>query len=66
MELYGPQDHPPRREAQSDFTHGNCLGGTIAGRPYPHILFQLILSHSSWRYAGSPPARPCIYQLDFF
>ena len=39
---------------------------TITGRPYPHILFQLIISHSRWRYAGSPPARPCIYQLDFF
>ena len=24
---------------------------TIAGRPYPHLLFQLILSHSGWRYA---------------
>ena len=24
---------------------------TIAGQPYPHLLFQLILSHSGWRYA---------------
>ena len=24
---------------------------TIAGQPYPHMLFQLILSHSGWRYA---------------
>ena len=24
---------------------------TIAGQPYLHLLFQLILSHSGWRYA---------------
>ena len=24
---------------------------TIAGQPYSHLLFQLILSHSGWRYA---------------
>ena len=27
------------------------LGVTIAGQPYSHLLFQLILSHSGWRYA---------------
>ena len=50
-EVYFPQEHPPGREAQIDFTHGNSLGVTIAGRPFPHLLFQLILSHSGWRYA---------------
>ena len=24
---------------------------TIAGQSHPHLLFQLILSHSGWRYA---------------
>ena len=24
---------------------------TVAGRPFPHLLFQPILSHSGWRYA---------------
>ena len=51
QEVYFPQEHPPGREAQFDFTHGNALGVTIAGQPYPHLLFQLILSHSGWRYA---------------
>ena len=51
QEVYFPQDHPPGREAQFDFTHGNSLGVTVAGQPYPHLLFQLILSHSGWRYA---------------
>ena len=50
-EVYFSQEHPPGREAQIDFTHGNSLGVTIAGRPFPHLLFQLILSHSGWRYA---------------
>ena len=51
QEVYFPQEHPPGREAQFDFTHGDPLGVTIAGQPYPHLLFQLILSHSGWRYA---------------
>ena len=46
-----PQVHPPGREAQFDFTHCGELRVTIAGQPYPHLLFQLILSHSGWRYA---------------
>ena len=46
-----PQEHPPGREAQIDFSHGNSLGVTIAGHPYPHQFFQLILGHSGWRYA---------------
>ena len=50
-EVYFSQEHPPGREAQIDFTHSNSLGVTIAGRPFPHMLFQLILSHSGWRYA---------------
>ena len=49
--MYFPQEHPPGREAQFDFTHCGELKVTIAGQPYPHLLFQLILSHSGWRYA---------------
>ena len=51
QEVYFPQEHPPGREAQTDFTHCNSLGVTIGGRPYRHLLFQLVLSHSGWRYA---------------
>ena len=49
--MYFPQEHPPGREAQFDFTHGSALKVTIAGQPYRHQLFQLILSHSGRRYA---------------
>ena len=51
QEVYFPQEHPPGREAQFDFTHCNALGVTVAGQIYPHQLFQMILSHSGWRYA---------------
>ena len=56
QEVYFPQEHPPARESQTDFTHCNSLGVTIGGRPYRHLLFQLVLSqlvlsHSGWRYA---------------
>ena len=50
-EVYFPQEHPPGREAQIDFTHCGELQVTIAGQPYRHLMFQLILSHSGWRYA---------------
>ena len=49
-EVYFPEEHPSGREAQMDFTHGNSLGVRVAGRPFPHLLFQLVLSHSGWRY----------------
>ena len=50
-EVYFQQDHPPGREAQVDFTHCTELGVTIGGEPFRHLLFQLVLSHSGWRYA---------------
>ena len=51
QEVYFPQEHPPGREGQIDFTHCNSLGISIGGQPYRHLLFQLVLSHSGWRYA---------------
>ncbi len=51
QEVYFPREYPPGREAQIDFTRCNSLGVTISGRPYRHLLFQLVLSHSGWRYA---------------
>ena len=50
-EVYFPQEHPPGREAQIDFTHCNSLEVTVGGRAHRHRLFQLVLSHSGWRYA---------------
>lgn len=49
-EVFFEQVHPPGREAACDFTHATELGVTIAGRIFEHLLFQLILSYSKWRY----------------
>ena len=48
--MYFPQEHPPGREAQIDFTHCKSLGVSIGGQPYAHLLFQFVLSYSGWRY----------------
>lgn len=49
-EVYFEQVHPAGRESQIDFTHCEELMVTIAGQPFPHLLFQLLLSHSKWRF----------------
>jgi hypothetical protein len=51
-EVFFEQVHPPGREAACDFTHGTSLGVTIAGKPFVHLLFELILSFSKWRWVG--------------
>jgi hypothetical protein len=49
-EVFFPQEHPPGREAALDFSHAKSLGVTIAGEPFPHLLFQLKLSCSGWSW----------------
>jgi hypothetical protein len=49
-EVYFEQQHVAGREAAVDFTHCTELGVTIAGRPFRHLLFQLVLSFSGWRW----------------
>jgi len=49
-EVYFPQAHPPGREAAFDFTNCNDLGVTLEGEPFAHLLFELALSYSSWRW----------------
>lgn len=50
-EVYFQQEHPPGREGCFDFTCCNELGVTIAGVVFPHLLFELVLSFSGWRFA---------------
>lgn len=50
QEVYFPQEHPPGRETAFDFTNCNDLGVTIRGEPFPHLLFELTLSYSGWRW----------------
>lgn len=49
-EVFFPQEHPPGREAQLDFTHGEGLRVTIAGEAFPHLFFEFVLSYSGWRF----------------
>lgn len=51
--LHGPEQevifeqvHLPGERAQSDFTHMEDLEITIAGQPFPHLLFHLMLTYS--------------------
>jgi hypothetical protein len=41
------QCHKPGERAQSDFTHMEGLGVTLAGQPFPHLVFHLVLTYSN-------------------
>jgi len=52
--LHGPEQdvifqqvHIPGERAQSDFTHMEDLEVTIAGAPFPHLLYHLVLTYSN-------------------
>lgn len=52
--LHGPEQevifeqiHIPGRLAQSDFTDMSDLNITLAGLPFPHLLFHLVLTYSN-------------------
>jgi hypothetical protein len=49
-EVFFPQEHPPGREAAYDFTNCDELGVTICGTPFAHLLFELVLGFSGWRW----------------
>ena len=40
----------PGRQALSDFTNGGGLAVTIAGAPFPHLLYHFWLAFSGWQY----------------
>lgn len=46
-EVFFAQVHEPGVAAQSDFTHMTDLGVTLAGIPFPHLLFHLVLPYSN-------------------
>lgn len=47
-EVMFPQIHKPGEQGQSDFTHMNSLGVTIAGDPFRHLFFHFTLTYSNW------------------
>ncbi len=50
QEVYFEQRHVPGREGQLDFTHGTKLEVTVGGVLFVHLLFELVLSYSGWRW----------------
>src|SRR5215210_7929181 len=51
-EVFFEQVAAPGREAAIDFTHATELGVTIAGDPFPHLLFEFVLSYSHWTWVA--------------
>lgn len=51
-EVFFEQVAVPGREAAIDFTHASELGVTIAGDPFPHLLFEFVLSYSHWTWVA--------------
>ena len=49
-EVFFTQEHAPGRLAASDFTSMNDLQVTIAGLPFPHLLYHFVLTHSNWEH----------------
>ena len=49
-ELIFRQEHPPGWQALSDFTDAEVLGVTLAGAPFPHLLYHFWLAFSGWQY----------------
>jgi len=55
--LHGPEQevifeqvHTPGERIQSDFTHMDDLGVTLAGSDFPHLLFHSVLTYSErWK-----------------
>jgi hypothetical protein len=47
-EVFFAQVHHPGRLCASDFTHCDELGVTIAGRPFPHLVYHFVLTYSNW------------------
>ena len=46
-EVMFAQIHHPGQRAQSDFTHMTDLAVTLAGQPFPHLLYHLVLTYSN-------------------
>ena len=42
------QTYIPGRQSQSDWTHMNSLGVTIAGLPFEHLLYHFVMSYSGF------------------
>lgn len=46
------QTPEPGYMAQSDFTHAEELGVTIAGQRFPHLLYHFVMVYGCWEHVG--------------
>jgi hypothetical protein len=46
------QTPEPGLMAQSDFTHAEELGVSIAGQPFPHLLYHFVMVYSRWEHVA--------------
>jgi hypothetical protein len=51
-EVFFEQVAVPGREGAIDFTHATDLGVLIGGEPFPHLLFEFVLSYSHWTWVS--------------
>jgi hypothetical protein len=49
-EVFFEQQHVPGREGAFDFTDCTELGVTIGGQLFTHLLFEFVLTYSSWTW----------------
>jgi hypothetical protein len=47
-EVFFPQLYKPGEWCESDFTRMKCLGVTINGVPFDHMLYHFVLCYSNW------------------
>lgn len=52
QEVIFEQVHTPGERAQSDFTHMEDLEVTIAGEPFPHLVYHFVLTYSNVEVAS--------------
>jgi hypothetical protein len=52
-EVFFKQEHKPGILCESDFTHMDDLGITIAGQLYRHLVYHFVLTYSNWE-DGTP------------
>ena len=49
-ELIFRQEHPPGRQALSDFTHADTFAVTIGGQLFKHMLYHFWMAFSGWQH----------------
>lgn len=52
QEIFFQQEQRPGRRMQVDWTNMNSLSITVGGKPFPHLLFHLVLPYSNWQWGS--------------